>query len=134
MDSTENIIVPIYTTATELLEEVQKLLSDNSSWAKGAFARDKDNNLRWGIEPDATKWSVAGAVYKVYLNSVSRGIVHTHACLYLEAAALKVGFHSLGEACANGSIAKQKEILKLAIEFSKRNFLTWQAWATRTVH
>ena len=46
--------------------KVKELFSDRSNWTQGAFARDDKNKSIGFDSPLASKWCLAGAIFKCY--------------------------------------------------------------------
>lgn len=52
-------------TTLEQLIAMRELLTPPECWTKGAFARDKFDVITTSYSPDAVRWCLYGAMYKV---------------------------------------------------------------------
>jgi hypothetical protein len=46
--------------------KIKELLTDESKWTQGSFARDKDGNKVGLATPEAVCWCISGAVMRCY--------------------------------------------------------------------
>lgn len=76
--------------------KVQDILTDESKWTQGYYARDKDNHLVSVDSPNACKFCLIGAMLKAYPEAAEKDAVET------------TTFRKLGSGVANWNDAPER--------------------------